>query len=94
MVSIRQAAYNEAQAGAALAIEHDATGSPLEAWREDRYVAGLRALTGPTPQSLRRALEEALVDFRATADPATGLAAVHLLQALVLATVEAEQGSR
>lgn len=65
--------------------ELQATGPELfDTWRRSLPVAELRWLAGGMTSTLRASLDASLRELFATPDPATGLAAVHLLQALVL----------
>lgn len=58
------------------------------AWRADGDVERVRFDSGGTPAVLRAALDRTLDDLGRTADPATGVAAVLLAQALALAAVD------
>jgi hypothetical protein len=60
----------------------------LGVWRADGDVERVRFESGGTPTVLRAALQRTLDELGRSAEPATGVAAVLLVQALVLATVD------
>lgn len=84
MVSVRAVVPNEARRRAAQRLAEDGP-VVLAAWREDPHVAEARWLAGGQPRTLRAALDGLLADMR---DPATGLAASYVLQALVLSVLD------
>jgi hypothetical protein len=56
--------------------------------RHDRTLAEVRSLVDGRPVVLRKALDEMLREFLRDSDPSAGLAAVYLVQALVLAVLD------
>lgn len=87
MVSTRDVVPAEARARA-LAVLEEVGQAPFEAWQRDWAVAELRWMSGGLVSVLRTSVDVTVREFAATADPATGLAAVHLLQALVLGVLD------
>ena len=87
MVSTRAVVPIETRRRAALRLHEDGPGL-LTAWRVDPDVAEARWLAGGQPQALRHALDGLLADVTTQRDPAAGVAAAHVLQALVLAVLD------
>lgn len=77
----------EARRRAALRLSQDGPGL-FTAWRNNADVAEVRWLAGGRPRTLRGALDVLLTDVVAQRDPAAGVAAAHVLQALVLAVLD------
>lgn len=87
MVCVRAVVPIEARRRAALRLARD--GSALfTAWRGDADVAEARLLAGDRPPALKSALNVLLTDLVAQRDPTAGVAATHVLQALVLAMLD------
>jgi hypothetical protein len=87
VVSVRAAVPIEARRRAALRLSEAGPGV-LAAWRGDPDVAEARWLAGGRPDTLRAALDRLLADVVAHGDPAAGVAAAHVLHALVLAVLD------
>jgi len=87
VASGRAAVPIEARRRAALRLSQDGPGA-LTAWRDDLDVVEVRWIAGGSPESLRYALDSLLAAVMAQRDPAAGLAAVTVLQALVLAVLD------
>lgn len=91
MASARYAVRWEARIRANAELEER---GPIEVFaplRDDKHVKAVRWLSGGTPSILQDALNRTLRDVVASRDAAAGLAAVHLVQALVLAALDGER---
>lgn len=87
MVSVRAVVPIEARRRAALRLADDGPGV-LAAWRDNPDVAEARWLAGGEPRTLRVALDGLVADVLGQRDPAAGLAAAYVLQALVLSVLD------
>jgi hypothetical protein len=87
VASARAAVPIEARRRAALRLAEEGPGL-LTGWRDDPEVVEVRWVAGGSPEALRHALDSLLASVMAQRDPAAGLAAVHVLQALVLAVLD------
>lgn len=90
MVNARHAVPLEARAHALTLLETYGPAAVFGRWRTDEAVSKTRWLSGGTPSVLRAGLDVTLRDFTRSHDPSSGLALVHLAQALVLAGLEGE----
>ncbi len=90
MASARYTVPLEARARAQTVLEREGPTAVFAAWRADGCISDIRWLAGGTLTVLRDALDRTVRDLTASRDPAAGLAAVHLLQALVLALLDGE----
>lgn len=63
---------------------------PWDLWRMDADVADVRWAAGGLVSNLRGALDTSMREFLSTTDPSVGLASAYVLQALVLAVLDAE----
>jgi len=88
LASMRAAMPIEARRRAALRLASEHGHGLLSVWREDPDVAESRWLAGGQPRVLRRALDGLVADLVAQRDPAAGVAAALVLQALVLAALD------
>ena len=91
MASVRYVVPLEVRAKASVWLEKRGPSSVFEACRTDPHVAEVRWLSGDTPSVLLDAVSRTTRDFNRSADPATGLALIHLTQALVLSRLDGNQ---
>lgn len=90
MASVRHAVPVEAKSGASVVLGRDGAAAVFAPWRADAWVSKVRQLSGEEPAVLQAALDRVLRDLALHRDETAGLAAVHLLQALVLVSVGAQ----
>jgi len=89
MASLRQAVPLDARVWAMTVLERpDGVEATFGAWRADGDVERVRLSCGGAPTVLRGALERTLDELGRAAEPSIGVAAVLLVQALVLAMVD------
>jgi len=89
MTSFRHAVPLEARVWAMTMLERPGgVEATFGAWRADGDVERVRFNSGGTPAVLRAGLERILEELVRTRDPAAGVGAVLLVQALVLAAVD------
>ncbi len=89
MASLRQAVPLETRVWAMTMLERPGgAAATFGAWRADGDVERVRFNSGGTPAVLRAALERTLEELDRAAEPSIGVAAVLLVQALVLAVVD------
>jgi hypothetical protein len=87
MASVRHAVPLQARSGAAVVLERDGASAVFAPWQADEWVRKVSQLSGGEPAVLRAALDRTLRDLVERGEAVAGLAAVHLVQALVLASL-------
>jgi len=91
VVNVRHAVPLEARAHALARLENEGPAALFAGWRADDGVAKARWLSGGSTSVLRAGLETTVSEFIRSRDPSSGIALVHLAQALVLSRLEGEE---